>query len=82
MVRAVNRPPSFQPKRCRRICCDRKMMEAVQASRDRGAIYQYLSAVFETVAWWAKEGKAVKRAHRALHLQGHKTIGSRSRLPL
>ena len=40
--------------------------ETVQASRDRDAIYQYLTAVFELVMWWAKEGKAVKRAHRAL----------------
>jgi hypothetical protein len=39
--------------------------EMVQASRDRKAIYQYLAAVFEVVEWWAKEGKAVKRAHRA-----------------
>ena len=45
--------------------------ETVQASRDRDAIYQYLTAVFELVLWWAKEGRAVKRAHRALHLRGH-----------
>ena len=48
--------------------------EAVQASRDRDAIYQYLTAVFETVMVWAKEGKAVKRAYRALHLRGHKSV--------
>ena len=48
--------------------------EAVQASRDRGSIYQYLSAVFETVTSWAKEGRAVNRAHRALHLRGHKSV--------
>jgi hypothetical protein len=48
--------------------------EAVQASRDRGAIYQYLAAVFETVMVWAKEGKAVKRAYRALHRRGHKSV--------
>ena len=48
--------------------------EAVQASRDRGAIYQYLSAVFETVTAWAKEGRAINRAHRALHLRGHNSI--------
>jgi hypothetical protein len=48
--------------------------EAVQASHGRDAIHHYLSAVFETVAWWAKEGKAVKRAHRALHLRGHKSV--------
>ena len=26
------------------------------------------------VAWWAKEGKAVKRAHRALRLRGHNSV--------
>jgi hypothetical protein len=39
--------------------------ETVQASRDRDAIYQYLSAVFELVTWWDREGKAGKRANRA-----------------
>ena len=48
--------------------------EAVQASRDRAAIYGYLTAVFETVMVWAKEGKAVKRAYRALHLQGYSSV--------
>jgi hypothetical protein len=48
--------------------------EAVQASRNRDAIYQYLSAVFETIVCWAKEGKAVNRAQRALHLRGHKSV--------
>ena len=48
--------------------------ELVQASRDRAAIYGYLAAVFETVMVWAKEGKAVKRAHWALRLRGHKTV--------
>ena len=48
--------------------------EAVQASRDRAAIYGYLAAVFETVVVWAKEGKAVKRAYRALHVRGHKSV--------
>jgi hypothetical protein len=45
--------------------------DAVQASRDRDAIYQYLAAVFEMVAWWAREGMAAKRACRALHLRGY-----------
>jgi hypothetical protein len=48
--------------------------EMVQASRDRVAIYQYLVAVFETVVVWAKEGKAVSRAHRALHLRGYSSV--------
>jgi hypothetical protein len=40
--------------------------EAVQASR--------LSAIFETVTSWAKEGEAIKRALRALHLRGHSSL--------
>jgi hypothetical protein len=40
-----------------------------QASRDRNAIYKYLPAVFELVAWWAAEGRAVSRARWALRLQ-------------
>ena len=48
--------------------------EKVQASRDRGAIYGYLSANFELVEWWNLEDGAVKRARRALHLRGHHSI--------
>jgi hypothetical protein len=48
--------------------------ETVQASRDRGAIYEYLSAVFELVTWWDREGKAGKRANRALHLRGYSSV--------
>jgi hypothetical protein len=48
--------------------------EAVQASRDRAAVYQYLAAVFETVMVWAKENKAVSRAGRALHLRGYSSL--------
>ena len=47
--------------------------ETVQASHDRAAIYGYLAAVFELAEWWDQEGKAVNRAHRALHLRGHKS---------
>ena len=45
--------------------------KTVQASRKRDAIYGYLTAVFEVVTLWAEEGRAVDRAHRALHLRGH-----------
>ena len=48
--------------------------ETVQASRESGAIYGYLAAVFELVEWWDQEGKAVNRAHRALHLRGHNSV--------
>src|SRR5947208_12209429 len=33
-----------------------------QAKRDRNAIYGYLSAVFDLVAWWAAEDRALDRA--------------------
>ena len=45
--------------------------DTVQVSRERNAIYLYLTAVFEAVMAWAQEGKAVKRACRALRLRGH-----------
>jgi len=51
--------------------------QTVQAKRERNAIYQYLTAVFELVEWWAKEakeGKAVNRACRALHLRGYSSV--------
>jgi hypothetical protein len=48
--------------------------ETVQGSHDRDAVYQYLSAVFETVMVWAKEDKAVSRADRALHLRGYSSV--------
>jgi hypothetical protein len=48
--------------------------EAVQVSRRRDAIFQYLTAVFDLVMVWAKDGKAVKRAYRALRLQGHNSV--------
>ena len=40
-----------------------------QASRDRNAIYGYLSAVFDLVMWWKAEDRAIRRAHWALQLQ-------------
>jgi hypothetical protein len=40
-----------------------------QARRDRDAIYTYLSAVFELVAWWAAENRALERAQEALRLR-------------
>jgi hypothetical protein len=43
--------------------------EDCQASRDRNAIYGYLSAVFDLVVWWAAEDRAISRARWALQLQ-------------
>jgi hypothetical protein len=39
-----------------------------QANRDRDAIYSYLTAVFNLVAWWAAEDRAGERARKALRL--------------
>jgi hypothetical protein len=43
--------------------------EACQSSRDRNAIYGYLSAVFDLVMWWKAEDRAISRARWALQLQ-------------
>ena len=47
----------------------RNAWEDCQASRDRNAIYGYLGAVFDLVAWWAAEGAAIERARKALRLR-------------
>ena len=44
--------------------------ETYQTTRDRDAVYGYLSVVFETVMAWTLEGRAVNRAYRALTLRG------------
>jgi hypothetical protein len=44
--------------------------EDCQTSRDRNAIYGYLTAVFDLVMWWAAEGRAISRARWALQLHG------------
>src|SRR3984893_12942675 len=43
--------------------------EECQASRERDAIYSYLTAVFDLVAWWTAENRALERAHKALRLR-------------
>jgi hypothetical protein len=40
-----------------------------QARRERDAIYTYLAAVFELVAWWMAENHALERAQKALRLR-------------
>jgi hypothetical protein len=40
-----------------------------RASRDRNAIYGYLTAVYGLMAWWTAEGHEVGRARRALRSQ-------------
>lgn len=47
----------------------RNAWENCQASRERNAIYGYLTAVFDLVAWWATENRALERAHKALRLK-------------
>jgi hypothetical protein len=40
-----------------------------QARRERDAIYTFLTAVFELVAWWTAENRALERAQKALQLR-------------
>jgi hypothetical protein len=40
-----------------------------QTRRERDAIYTYLTAVFELVAWWMAENRALERAQKALRLR-------------
>jgi hypothetical protein len=47
----------------------RNAWEESQARRERDAIYTYLTAVFELVAWWAAENRALERAQKALRLR-------------
>jgi hypothetical protein len=46
----------------------RGIWDDCQASRDRNAIYAYLTAVYGLVAWWVAEGREIGRAQRALRL--------------
>ncbi len=39
-----------------------------QTTRDRNAIYGYLTAVYGLVAWWMAEGREIDRARRAPRL--------------
>ena len=47
----------------------RTAWDECQARRERDAIYTYLTAVFELVAWWAEENRTLERAQNALRLQ-------------
>ena len=44
-----------------------------QANRERRAIHDYLSVVFNLVSWWAAEDQAVSRARWALLLQNYES---------
>jgi hypothetical protein len=46
----------------------RNAWEDAQSSRDRNAIYAYLTAVYGLVAVWTAEGREIDRARRALRL--------------
>jgi hypothetical protein len=47
----------------------RGIWEECQATRDRNAIYGYLTAVYGLVAVWTAEGREVDRARQALRSQ-------------
>jgi hypothetical protein len=40
-----------------------------QVTRDRNAVYGYLTAVYGLVAWWTAEGREIDQARRALRLR-------------
>jgi hypothetical protein len=44
----------------------RNAWDECQGSRERDAIYCYLTAGFDLVTWWTAEHCAVERAHQAL----------------
>jgi hypothetical protein len=44
----------------------RTAWDECQANRDRDAIYSYLTAVFNLVAWWEAENRAIERGRKAL----------------
>jgi hypothetical protein len=46
----------------------RNTWDECQSDRSRDAIYSYLSAVFNLVAWWSAEDRAIERARKALRL--------------
>src|SRR5947208_16968931 len=46
----------------------RNAWDECQGRRERDAIYSYLTAVFNLVAWWAVESRAISRARWALQL--------------
>jgi len=47
-----------------------ELWHKVQADRGRDAIYDYLTAVYGLIEWWAVERRAVERAERALRITG------------
>ena len=76
MVRAVNGPPSlFQPRRCGRLSSNCKMSGKQSKPAMTGPRSMDIWPPF--LNWsngGTQEGKAVNRAHRALHLRGHKSV--------
>jgi hypothetical protein len=47
----------------------REAWKIFQSSRNRDAVYEYLTAVFDLVSWWNAEDKALGRCRRALKYQ-------------
>ncbi len=46
----------------------RDSWRACRKNADRDSVYGYLAAVFELVAWWTADGRANRRACKALRL--------------
>jgi hypothetical protein len=48
---------------------DSRAKKGSTCRRDRNAIYKYLSAVYDLLAWWTADGRETERSRRALRLQ-------------
>lgn len=62
------------PTRCPPLVLKLTAAPILPVTHARDAVYQYLTAVFELVSWWAQEGRAVNRANRALHQRGYSSV--------
>jgi len=48
--------------------------DTYQSTRDREAVFRYLTAVFELVTVWAHESMTIEYARWALWLRGHRVV--------
>lgn len=51
--------------------------ETYKGTRERDAVYSYLTAVFELVSWWDHDRKASQYARRALWIRGHRPVSKK-----
>jgi hypothetical protein len=70
LIRSTKHPVAYSNAALRQdLVRVRIAWDECQSHRERDAIYSYLTAVFDLVAWWAEESRALERAQNALRLQ-------------